>query len=187
MFINALEVCVVCVWLFDSVDLEWMMRQYFAWRILIQTNVVHQSETLVVQNLTPPSSAVLFLCTRIHTIHCLKLYEKRKAKTGQVEHNKDQIVSQHISEFWNCIKTYHTCAVVLILIFVSQSLPKVVQTVSKWSHPLTSVLLLAGLWSLECLHWFTCRGSHNFWCLALQHGYIDCTSVHFSKVSALLL
>ena len=117
-----------------------MIRQYFAWRILIQTNVVHQSETLVVQNLTPPSSAVLFLCTRIHTIHCLKLYKK-----AQQALQKDQIVSQHISQFWNCIETYHTCAVVLILIFVSQSLPKVVQTVSKWSHPLTSVLLLAGL------------------------------------------
>ena len=80
MFINALE---VCVWLFYSVDLEWMMRQYFAWRILIQTNVVHQSETLVVQNLTPPSSAVLFLCTRIHTIHCLKLYKKNRTSGAQ--------------------------------------------------------------------------------------------------------
>ena len=151
------------------------MRQYFAWRILIQTNVVHQSETLVVQNLTPPSSAVLFLCTRIHTIHCLNYTKKRgKNRTSWAQQAlyKDQIVSQHISQFWNRTETYHTCAVVLILIFVSQSLPKVVQTVSKWSHPLTSVLLLAGLWSLHCLaclHWFTCRGSHNFWCLALQH------------------
>ena len=76
----------------------------------------------------------------------LKTMQKKKSKNrtsgAQQALHMDQIVSQHISQFWNCIETYHTPVLLFLFSFLYPNL------CPKWSKLFLSGLIL----SLQCFY-----------------------------------